>query len=841
MKRTFLPTCLAAVAIWAALAGPAPANDAPDSQPKKKPNVLISSGAGQLTADGLVIDARTPAAWPETDASKFNPLATRAFSDRPADLLPLVHPVELEIKLLTIDWKKLNAAGIDLPNRIGSLGTGSADLRKAGNARLIQNTFTPAAAEELVSSLKTSKAATVVPFAPKVRTLERRPATVQDTIQQPFVTLRATANGEKRDRVTLVEYGRTVRVNPLVGQDDRLQLHLSLEQSRLVPDADTDPAQTISDVVLTSRKLETVALLRSGQTVILADAQPIESGSNAAPEPGLMLVVTPRVLKLVPVSETKLRYYPGGLRDRAARSSVPKAVFAPQKPRSVERDVRELRREVRGLRRDVDRLIELLEAREGATSREPEASSALKLKWAALGFRFKTLMEQQRFAEAELIAREAEQFAPGERELAALQTMIWKARYARRVATNAELRTSDSGERQRLGLRQQLDKRISLEFKDQPLEEEARLRQQLDRRVSLQCRDQPLQEVMRHIATTGDLNIVLDPAGLDEAGVTAKTPVTIQADGVKLQSALRLILSPLNLDYKVADEVLMVTGQRCDQGPIYIATYPVADLVLPLPGIEPGGKTAKAGSDSLDFKSLTSLIVSTVQPESWTEAGGWGTIRPYESTLALVIRQTQQAHEEIQDVLEQLRRLQDLQVRLQSHLVSPVSETFWSELKANKTIGPALQRLAGNGRSVVLTRDEAAAFRKAVQSSAGTNVTETPRMTLFNGRPARLTTTLRIEEVGSGVRDEQLSLGYRPVVSPDRRTVRLAVAAGEETAAEANVPDGQTLLIDVTERSDKAEAVVPAGGRAKPVRQVRGANERVLLLVTPNVVVQEEE
>jgi hypothetical protein len=117
-------------------------------------------------------------------------------------------------------------------------------------------------------------------------------------------------------------------------------------------------------------------------------------------------------------------------------------------------------------------------------------------------------------------------------------------------------------------------------------------------------------------------------------------------------------------------------------------------------------------------------------------------------------------------------------------------------------------------------------------------------MTLFNGRPARLTTTLRIGEAHTGVRDEQLSLGYRPVVSPDRRTVRLAVAAGDETAAEANVPDGRTLLIDVTGQLDpKTErvGVVPVAGREGPFEKVRGLNERVLLLVTPNVLVQEEE
>ena len=58
-----------------------------------------------------------------------------------------------------------------------------------------------------------------------------------------------------------------------------------------------------------------------------------------------------------------------------------------------------------------------------------------------------------------------------------------------------------------------------------------------------------------------------------------------------------------------------------------------------------------------DFEKLIKLITQTIEPDSWSEVGGRGTIRPNETTLSLVIRQTEHVHDQISDLLDQLRRL----------------------------------------------------------------------------------------------------------------------------------------------------------------------------------------
>ena len=70
-----------------------------------------------------------------------------------------------------------------------------------------------------------------------------------------------------------------------------------------------------------------------------------------------------------------------------------------------------------------------------------------------------------------------------------------------------------------------------------------------------------------------------------------------------------------------------------------------------------------------DFDTLIELITSTIEPDTWEEVGGPGSIEGFAGTLSLVVSQTQDVHERIVDLLEQLRRLQDLQVTIEVRFI----------------------------------------------------------------------------------------------------------------------------------------------------------------------------
>ncbi len=271
---------------------------------------------------------------------------------------------------------------------------------------------------------------------------------------------------------------------------------------------------------------------------------------------------------------------------------------------------------------------------------------------------------------------------------------------------------------------------------------ELEIEKKLNTPVSLKFTDAPLSEVTEHLGKVGGINVYVDPQGLAEEGVHSSTPVTIDlSQEISLKSALNLILSPLHLDYVIQNEVLKITSEQLRDRNVYSKTYNVADLVLPIPnatehsqlglpdslarGYErtnknlaganglsspqinvstnpgvPGitnvgelpstslaqttsGNYARAGqgggSGQADFDSLINLMTTTIQPDTWDELGGEGRVAPFETNMSLVVSQTQEVHEEIADLLEQLRRLQDLQVTIEVRFIN-LRDNFFEQI-----------------------------------------------------------------------------------------------------------------------------------------------------------------
>jgi general secretion pathway protein D len=92
-----------------------------------------------------------------------------------------------------------------------------------------------------------------------------------------------------------------------------------------------------------------------------------------------------------------------------------------------------------------------------------------------------------------------------------------------------------------------------------------------------------------------------------------------------------------------------------------------------------GGPGGLGGGAQADFDSLIDLITSTVRPTTWDGVGGPGSIAPFETNLSLVVSQTQEVHEELADLLEQLRRLQDLQVTIEVRFIT-LNDNFFERI-----------------------------------------------------------------------------------------------------------------------------------------------------------------
>jgi hypothetical protein len=95
--------------------------------------------------------------------------------------------------------------------------------------------------------------------------------------------------------------------------------------------------------------------------------------------------------------------------------------------------------------------------------------------------------------------------------------------------------------------------------------------------------------------------------------------------------------------------------------------YPVADLL---------GKGPETRHDDLD--ELMEVISSTVEPKSWSDNGGEGTIECYYRSRAIVIRQSPVVHEQVAELLAGLReaRAQSQDIEVKPHHSKPADRAI---------------------------------------------------------------------------------------------------------------------------------------------------------------------
>lgn len=290
-----------------------------------------------------------------------------------------------------------------------------------------------------------------------------------------------------------------------------------------------------------------------------------------------------------------------------------------------------------------------------------------------------------------------------------------------------------------------------------------------------------------------------------------------------------------------------------------VASYPVADLVVPIPknvviypeqprdrrmwkavsglaGVVQAGAAQTNGNASLEFEQLVSLIESTIEPDSWEANGGPARIHVSKPSLSLVIQQTQQAHEEISNLLAQLRRLQDIQVSLQFQVLD-VPESLLNEWADNLKFKNL--KASGAERYTLLTMQQTQQLRKPVAARMF------PKVTLFNGQRCHWA----LETVG----DSQPRLSLQPVVSADRRFVHLSVRLDDFPTVPggnrpidgiAAIPNGGGVLLELPDlvNSDNARrqlAVTSVAGQPKPLQP--STSPRRFVLIQPEIVIIEQE
>lgn len=371
---------------------------------------------------------------------------------------------------------------------------------------------------------------------------------------------------------------------------------------------------------------------------------------------------------------------------------------------------------------------------------------------------------------------------------------------------------------------------------------------QLDRTINLKVNG-TLEGAVQQLQKAAGINVVVDKEGLEEEGLTAREEVRVEYSDLSVKSALSLLLESVSdrLGWVVENDAVKVTSKVRTLGTLVTKTYPVADLIVAMPenrgplNLNGEWKPAAdvkaapplaAAKKQQSANALIKLLTETMEPDSWSEVGGEGSIQFHEGTLSLVIRQRAAVHEAIGELLQQLRRLQDLQVSVEMRLMS-VSETVAKQV--------------GKDTEQVLSANKVQRLIERSEQDRHSNTLVLPKVTLFNGQ------SMQMQHEG----DQQhpnLSLQFTATASADRKAVRLGFDIGESFEkltrhSGETLKDGESLLLDVTSeftRTGQLLRQLPIGGDTEQARQLArqlhpGLKGRYVLLVTPRVIEVEEE
>jgi general secretion pathway protein D len=245
---------------------------------------------------------------------------------------------------------------------------------------------------------------------------------------------------------------------------------------------------------------------------------------------------------------------------------------------------------------------------------------------------YNDLMEDKRYAEAEMIARKVEEIKPNS-EIAAV--MRGRSVIQRRIEEQKEIQNmkeesllnsfSDTERSSATYLRdnQPLQfpdvkewtdlRRIRDKYADESLKlqpSERRILEILEEPFSASFDRRPLSEALKTISEMTGLIILIDEPSIAEEGLRSDQPISLDLRGnqIKLKNVLKNILEPLNLSYAIKNEVVKIQSRRFMQQEMYSKPYPLKDLVIPVPNFISDYNTGLAGAIQSAYQAQTNYV-----------------------------------------------------------------------------------------------------------------------------------------------------------------------------------------------------------------------------------------
>lgn len=178
-------------------------------------------------------------------------------------------------------------------------------------------------------------------------------------------------------------------------------------------------------------------------------------------------------------------------------------------------------------------------------------------------------------------------------------------------------------------------------------EKERALIASLDKAVTVAFNNRPLDEALQDLSNQIDQPLFIDGKSLTDLGVDLKKPISADAKGLSARTVLRQVLGGQGLTFVVKGESIQVVTVEKARDMLVTRVYYLGDLVQ---GVGPFGGAAQWGplvdyqQTMANVKLVTDAIQSSVDPLSWKDKGGPGTITFHFPSMSLIVRASSEVH-----------------------------------------------------------------------------------------------------------------------------------------------------------------------------------------------------
>lgn len=186
----------------------------------------------------------------------------------------------------------------------------------------------------------------------------------------------------------------------------------------------------------------------------------------------------------------------------------------------------------------------------------------------------------------------------------------------------------------------------------------------------------PFDQVMEWVSDYTRTNVVVRWQNLEDFGIERDKPITIRVRNLRLSQVLWMIMNEaggtdIKLAYRAAGNLLVMSTAEDLGQEMLVRVYDVSDLLVRVPqfteapsidltqqtsggggggtsvfsegGEEDDDDDEEDGENDPQMDRLIDLIVQTVEPDSWVDNGGLGTIQAF--TRQLVVRNNIKVHQ----------------------------------------------------------------------------------------------------------------------------------------------------------------------------------------------------